>query len=563
MNRRQFLFSFGAAATATGGLYAWRRWNSPKIPPLPAGEIIGVSDAIGHRLQAMDFPEPTETLKTPVVIVGGGIAGLSAGWKLQKAGFADFVILELEPEVGGNARSGENAITAYPWGAHYLPFPTRESRAVRELLADFGVLRGDPYAAEPIYDERVINFAPQERLYVHGVWHDGLWPQIGVRQRDHDQYRRFQELMDNFQRRRGSDGRKAFAIPSDFSARDPDLLALDRLSMRDFLLQQGLDSEPLHWYINYACRDDYGCRSDETSAWMGIHYFASRDALARDAGSDDVLTWPEGNGWLVKKLRERLAPHLATGALVWRLSELDRAVLVDAWQPDENCSTPRLARMVIWAAPVFQAPKVFRELSPDLAAAIGEFQYAPWLVANLSLRSFPEERRGAPLSWDNVLYESDALGYVVATHQHLAAHQDQTVVTWYDALCDGPPERERRRLLTTRWAMWAEKILRDLSRPHPDIRQLVSRLDLIRWGHAMVRPRPGFIWGEARQRLLNVQDRVLFAHSDLSGYSIFEEANYRGVLAAERALESLKIPFASSTEADNAPANSGGTPVMG
>jgi hypothetical protein len=29
---------------------------------------------------------------------------------------------------------------------------------------------------------------------------------------------------------------------------------------------------------------------------------------------------------------------------------------------------------------------------------------------------------------------------------------------------------------------------------------------------------------------------VLFAHSDLSGYSVFEEAHYRGVLAAERAL---------------------------
>lgn len=550
MNRRQFLRSLGVAATATAsGAYAWRQRRSPQTPPLPAGDILGPSDAVGHRLWAMDLPEATETLKTPVVIVGGGIAGLSAGWKLQQAGFTDFVLLELEPEVGGNARSGANAITAYPWGAHYLPFPTQESRAVRELLADFGVLRGDPYAVEPVYDERAINFAPQERLYAHGVWHDGLWPQVGVRPRDLDQYRRFHDLMETFQRRRGADGRKAFAIPSDLSARDPDLLALDRLSMRDFLLQHGLDSEPLHWYVNYACRDDYGCRSDETSAWMGIHYFASRDALARDAGSDDVLTWPEGNGWLVNKLRERLAPHLITNALVWRLSELDRAVLVDAWHADENRSVRRLARIVIWAAPVFQARKVFRELSPERSAAIGAFEYAPWLVANLSLRGFPEERRGAPLSWDNVLYDSDALGYVVATHQHLAAHQDQTVFTWYHALSSGPPQQERQRLLTTPWAVWAETILHDLSRPHPDIREQVTRLDLVRWGHAMVRPRPGFVWGEARQQLLQGQDRVLFAHADLSGYSVFEEANYRGVRAAERALQSLTIPFTSSIQA--------------
>ncbi len=548
MNRRQFLGSFAAATVAAGGVYAWRR-ESSKIPPLPEGEILGASNTLGHRLRGMGFPEPTETLKVPVMIVGGGIAGLSAGWKLRKAGFTDFAILELEPEVGGNARSGANAITAYPWGAHYLPFPTRESRAVRELLADFGVLRGDPYAVEPVYEERTINFAPRERLYANGVWRDGIWPQVGVRQRDFDQYRRFQELMDGFQRRRGADGRKAFAIPIDFSARDPELLALDRLSMRDFLLRHGLDSEPLHWYVNYACRDDYGCRYDETSAWMGIHYFASRDALARDAESDDVLTWPEGNGWLIQRLRERLEPHLVTDAIAWRLSELDRAVLLDAYHARENRSVRRLAQAVIWAAPVFQAPRVFRELSPERAAVIGAFQYAPWLVANLSLRGFPEERHGAPLAWDNVLHDSDALGYVVATHQHLVAHQEQTVFTWYHALSDRPPDRERQRLLETPWATWAEKILRDLSRPHPDIRQLVTRLDLVRWGHAMVRPRPGFVWGEARQRLLNVQDRVLFAHSDLSGYSIFEEANYYGVLAAERVLESLSIPFASSIQA--------------
>ncbi len=546
MNRRQFLCSLTTVAGATGGAYAWRRLDSPKAPPLPEGEILGASNVLGHRLRAGQFPEPGETLKTPVIIVGGGIAGLSAGWKLQQAGFTDFAILELEPEVGGNARSGKNVVTAYPWGAHYLPFLTQESRAVRELLADFGVLRGDPYTAVPVYDERFISFAPRERLYANGLWHEGLWPRVGVRPDEQAQFQRFQELMDGFQRRRGADGRKAFAIPIDFSARDPDLLALDRISMRDFLLRHRLDAEPLHWYVNYACRDDYGCRYDQTSAWMGIHYFASRDARARDADADDVLTWPEGNGWLVRRLWERLEPHIVTESLVFRLSELDRAVLVDAYRPRENRSVRRLARAVIWAAPVFQAPRVFRELPAELQAAIGEFQYAPWLVANLSLRGFPEERRGAPLSWDNVLYDSAALGYVVATHQHLAAHQDRTVFTWYHALCDGPPDRERQHLLETPWATWAEWILRDLSRPHPDIREQVARLDLMRWGHAMVRPRPGFVWGEARQRLLNTQDRVLFANSDLSGCSIFEEANYRGVLAAERVLASLDIPFTSS-----------------
>ena len=163
MNRRRFLVSLSAATAAAGGAYAWRRDSKP-FPPLPLGEILGASNAIGHRLRRMEFPEPTETLKTPVVIVGGGIAGLSAGWKLQKAGFTDFVILELEQEVGGNSRSGQNTISAYPWGAHYLPFPTQECRAVRELLADFGILQGD-HMPQRRFTKNAISTLPRRSGY--------------------------------------------------------------------------------------------------------------------------------------------------------------------------------------------------------------------------------------------------------------------------------------------------------------------------------------------------------------------------------------------------------------
>lgn len=107
------------------------------------------------------------------------------------------------------------------------------------------------------------------------------------------------------------------------------------------------------------------------------------------------------------------------------------------------------------------------------------------------------------------------------------------MLTRYHALSEGPPDHARQRLLETLWAIWAEWILRDLSQAHPDIRSLTTRLDLMRWS-------------QARQCLLPAQDRVLFAHADLSGYSVFEEAHYRGVLAAERVLESLGLPHATS-----------------
>jgi hypothetical protein len=146
------------------------------------------------------------------------------------------------------------------------------------------------------------------------------------------------------------------------------------------------------------------------------------------------------------------------------------------------------------------------------------------------------QRTGVPIAWDNVIYDSDSLGYVVATHQSLSTSQKQTVLTYYHALAGESPRADRERLLNTDWPGWTETILSDLSKPHPDIRSVVTNIDVMKWGHAMVRPRPGFIWGDDRQRLARGLNRIHFAHSDLSGFSIFEEAQYRGIIAAEQTL---------------------------
>ena len=93
---------------------------------------------------------------------------------------------------------------------------------------------------------------------------------------------------------------------------------------------------------------------------------------------------------------------------------------------------------------------------------------------------------------------------------------------------------------------WAEQVLADLERVHPDIRRVTTQVDLSRNGHAMVRPLPGLIWGKERRLFAADRPRLRFAHADVSGLSIFEEAQFRGVLAAERTLRRLGKPFASS-----------------
>lgn len=503
---------------------------------------------LGHLLREPNFPPPSETRRVPVVIVGAGIGGLSAGWKLAKAGFNDFLLVELESEAGGNSRAGRNEVSAYPLSAHYLPLPTRESTAVRELLAELGVLQGDPQAERPRYDERYLCAMPQERLYRNGWWQEGVLPQIGVSAAEREQYQRFYALMEAFKQRR-DDGRRAFALPMEFSSRAPDLLKLDTLSMRDWLLAQGLDSPQLHWYVDYACRDDYGTGIAEVSAWAGIHYFACRNGEALEATGDTVLTTPGGNAWLAeglaKGIKSRAGERLLTGAAVFRVTEADGRMLVDLWLPAEKRTLRLEAEQLIWAAPLFLVPHVFAG-HDALKTAARSFSYAPWLIANLTLSRFPEDRAGTSMAWDNVLYNSPGLGYVVATHQQMRLRPGATVFTYYHALSQMSPQLGRALLLTTSREGWAEQILAELERPHPDIRQVTTRLDVFRNAHAMARPVPGLIWGESRQLFAADGERLRFAHADVSGFSLFEEAQYRGVLAAERTLRRLGKTFTSS-----------------
>ena len=81
--------------------------------------------------------------------------------------------------------------------------------------------------------------------------------------------------------------------------------------------------------------------------------------------------------------------------------------------------------------------------------------------------------------------------------------------------------------------------MHDLERVHPDIRSCVSRIDIMRMGHAMARPAPGAVFHPRRRDLARNTGRLLFANSDLSGFSIFEEAQFRGVEAAQAILAGL------------------------
>ena len=548
-----------------GAAAAWALGCAPGLPSdadraLDAGRItgaiVGASHQAAHRLRAPDrrpWPPPQQTRDVAVVIVGAGIAGLSAAWKLARSGFRDFAVLELEPEAGGNARSGRNDVSAYPWGAHYLPVPGPEATAVRELVEEMGLVEGYGPDGAPRYDPRHLCHAPQERRFVDGRWRAGLSAREildpegdgGPAAAD---LAAFERQVAEYRAYRDAGGRRAFALPAALGTTDPEIAALDRLSMGEYLDRAGWRSPDLRWYVDYCCRDDYGCTIDTTSAWAGWHYFCSRPEGA------EYLTWPEGNGRIVRHYLDRVGDRVRTGMLVYRVGPAEPPGAggpPDGWPRAGGVEIDALdlggrpetsvrfrARRCIYALPRFTAPHVIEGYAPD---GLGAFTYSPWMVANLTVRRLPD---GA--AWDNVLVDSPSLGYVVATHQDLRIAPGASVLTYYLPLAAPNPAAARAWMLEQAWRDWVSLILADLGQAHPDIESLVTHVDVMLWGHAMIRPVPGFVWGAARREAAARHGAVRFAHSDMSGLSVFEEAQYHGVRAAEEVMRELGHPFTSS-----------------
>src|SRR5262249_17530452 len=194
-------------------------------------------------------------------------------------------------------------------------------------------------------------------------------------------------------------------------------------SFRDWAGRRGFTSPRLLWLLDYACRDDYGTTLDGTSAWAGVFYFASR-ATRSAAESRPLMTWPQGNGRLVAHLWRRVADRARLDAAACDGAPGDAGVDV-TFRARRGDPVGVRAERGLFAPPQFVARRTIRGLPDDRAG----FEYGAWMVANLHLGGRPLGR-GFPLAWDNVLYDSPSLGYVVATHQR-GPEQGPTVLTYY------------------------------------------------------------------------------------------------------------------------------------
>jgi hypothetical protein len=156
------------------------------------------------------------------------------------------------------------------------------------------------------------------------------------------------------------------------------------------------------------------------------------------------------------------------------------------------------------------------------------------MVANIKVNEL-KQKEGVAIAWDNVIYDSTSLGYIDATHQQLQLYKTKRNLTYYMPLCVGDAVTERKQTQGKTHADWVELICADLERVHEDIKEQTEEINVMVWGHAMIQPLPGFISGAARHSMAqSINESIHFAHTDIAGISIFEEAFYQGVNAAKK-----------------------------
>jgi hypothetical protein len=393
---------------------------------------------------------------------------------------------------------------------------------------------GKNQTGEIIVKEQFLCREPEERVFYKGRWYEGLYLNVGAGGEDKKQLNEFQMQIDFWVNWRDRYGKRAFVLPIANCSTDAEVTDLDKITFAEWLRQKGFTSERLVWYCDYACRDDYGLKLEQTSAWAGLFYFCSRVKKSGEE-AQSFITFPEGNGKFVNYLHEKIKHKTRLKTIVLEIVPNEKGVDVISLNTETNEIRAFHAEKVIFAAPIFTANYLIRDFKQNKSEYVKEFEHNAWFVANLFLKDRPKTQfpRDFPLAWDNVIYESRSLGYVNATHQK-GIDYGQTVFTYYFPMCE---QNGRAKLFAANWRELADICLTDLSLAHKDILELTERIDVMRWGHAMISPRPNFIWSGAPGKAQKPFRNIHFAHSDLSGIALFEEAFFHGVRAANDTLK--------------------------
>lgn len=466
--------------------------------PAPTPAVDGEHNEICHQVRdGHHFSRPPASARRDIVIVGGGMSGLSCAWFLRGQ---DFLLLEKEEHWGGNAYLEEYAGQAFATGTAYT---SKKEAGVLALCKDLGI-EPLPIACP---DGLILN-----REFVPHAWRAGLdhLPYPGnVR----DSFRKFKQDM----------------LKVDLMKR---LHELDAMPLSDLL--KGYAPELKTWWDNYG-PSNWGADASDTSALVGLGDF--QDFAADEP--DERVTFPGGLGAISRKLAERLLAshrdHLLAGATIVAVEQGKSDVTVTYVHQGEMKAVT--AKAVIMASPKFITRRLVTGLPKAQQDAMQAMRYTPYPVVNVIFNK--PVFNGGYDTWcpGNAFTDVIVADWVVRNQP--GYHQKNNILTFYTPL----PEAQRARLLTEEGARdLAASVLRDWQKLLPGTDADPLEVHIYRRGHPMFMATPG-TYTKLIPATRQPMERIFFANTDSYG----PVSTTSGAIASsQRAIGEMKKMLASS-----------------
>ena len=492
-NRRDFIKFVVAGSVASGcpidfSLLAAQTENKPVVD--------GEDNHICHQVRdGKVFTPPPVSARHDIVIVGGGVSGLSAAYMLQHR---DILLLEKEPHWGGNAYVMEYDGVTYATGAAFLDRSEYSYQFAKEI------------GLEPLpinnWDGTIVNGE-----FIADTWGDGL-----------------DKLPYSPVVREGFKKFKAELLAIDLQKRQKELFAIPFSS---FL--KGYPDEVKQWWDNYG-PSNWGAAAEDTAATIGVY---EMQAISGPNRKDERYTWPGGLGAITKKLAEILQPllndRMRTDATIVMVVPGKNEVQITYMQGEELKTVA--AKAVIMATPKFITRRIVKGLPQIQDDAMHQIRYIPYAVVNL-IYDKPVFNRG----YDTWCPGNKFTDFIVADwvmRNQAGYKQKYNILSCYTPM----PEEDRGYLLTESSARKvAEAVLRDFKKLQPATNADPLEVHIYRRGHPMYMSTPK-LFTDVQPLVRHSLDRVFFANTDSEGPV---SSTATGILAAQRAVKEAEARIA-------------------
>ncbi len=544
LTRRDFLNgsilgAAGMAVSSMAGGYPFRNFpgliNAGGGRPSPTGAFNPFELCHGVMGGQSWDPPPASGDLLDCIILGGGMSGLTAAWKLRRLGLRDVLILEKNDRIGGQCRSltTQSGLLASQASA-YASIPY--TRILTELYTDLGFVTGTTPDGGPLINENLLLKPPYARHWIDGTWFDDPWlseaaldalPFSSALLADLREFRDIVEWWYDFE---GNDGKPGFASPIDDASHDPDILWLDNQSLAEYAAYEGIDPGVTE-FLDPLLRSVFCLSHEELSAYVGVDFLTSEIL----PGDESVICQQGGNAFIAQKIAESIgASGICLNSFALKAVNSGDEVHV-SYLEDGQAKTIR-AKSAIYACPRMMAPYLLPETSAPPKTG-SRFEYGAYIVANIETSETPRDLAYANELHGDFFFTDFTLADWASLEDPVNAPPARpNVLTVYAPLTGAG---RRMELLSTPIETYEEMIFADLERVLPGISEIATGFDLFRWGHPMVLAKPGMVFSDLRTHAKDPVGHIHFAGHETEGVPYVDNAIMAGARAAAEVAERL------------------------